>query len=143
MRKFVITSKRFKGKVEALYNLDTKLVRIEFGAVELNDDGINWLKHRIPASQEELHDRFKETGIDVTEEDIEVTFEEFWREYPYKRNRHIASDQWLKLTTREQYAAFIGAIEYRKFLERKQWQNPMIADAWLKKAQYRNDWKNL
>jgi hypothetical protein len=143
MRKFAITSPKFKGKVEAMYNLDGQLSKIDFSAAELNEDGVKWLKHRISASLEGIFDCFKDTGLSVQEEDFEVTFEDFWREYPYKRNKHLASDYWLKMTTSQQYTAFMAAIEYRKYCDRNKWYNAMIADTWLKKGQFKNDWKNL
>ncbi|MDP1812360.1 MAG: hypothetical protein Q8K66_13240 [Sediminibacterium sp.] len=144
MRRFVITSSKFKGQVEALYNLKQLLFRVDFNAAELTKEGIAYIKHRIPVHEENIYDAFKETGITAIEADFEVSFDDFKREYPYKRNTHLAEAYWPRLTSSQQYQAFIAAIDYRAHCAKnKSWYKPMIAETWLKKEEYRNDWKNM
>ena len=115
MRRFLVTSQKFKGKVEALYDLKQILFRIDFAAAELTKEQISYLKGRIPVIMDNMHPAFENTGLIITEADFEVTFQDFKREYPYKRNTHLAEAYWPRLTSSQQYQAFIAAIYYRAY----------------------------
>jgi len=144
MRRYIITSPKFKGKVEALYDLKQILFRIDFAAAELNKEQVSYLKGRIPVMMDNILAAFENTPLLVTEADFEVTFEDFKREYPYKRNTHLAEAYWPRLTSSQQYQAFTAAIDYRAYCEKnKSWYKPQIAETWLKKQEYRNEWKTL
>lgn len=145
MRRFLLTiPNKFKGAVEAQYNSNGKLWKMDFSKVELAPEVLSWFKKGIPVLAENLEQYAATTGVViVTEVEFEVTFEDFMREYPYKRNTHLARIHWPKMTAAQQYQAFLAASEYRKFLVRNEWQKPKIADKWLKEQQFLNDWANL
>lgn len=144
MRRFVFTSPGFTGCVESMYDSKGRLLRIDFSKATMTEKAISWFKQRMPVIIDNIEAAFDGVNCTVKEEDIEVSFEDFWRVYPYKRNRHLAEAYWPKLTTNQQYQAFVNAIEYRKYCERhKKWYNPKIAEAWLKQKEYMNDFKNL
>ena len=83
------------------------------------------------------------SGTTVIEADFEISLEDFKREYPYSRNYHLLTDRWKKLTKTEQVEAYYAAIEYRKYCKRTMWYNPMIADTWLSKKEFKNDWRKM
>lgn len=121
------------------------LCRIDYTkASGLNPAQIKLYKDRITIKSENIYSAFEGTGVQVEEVDFEVTFQDFIREYPYKRNTHLAESYWPRLTSSEQYQAFCAAIDYRKYCERnKGWYNPKIAETWLKKAEFKNKWRDL
>lgn len=143
MRRFVFTSDGFKGSVESMYGTNGRLLKIDFSKATITEKAINWFKQRMPVLVDNLEPAFEGVNCSYKEEDIEVSFEDFWREYPYKRNRHLAEAYWPKMTTNHQYRAFVSAIEYRQYLERNKWLSPKIADTWLKQKEYMNDFKTL
>lgn len=143
MRRFILKTQKFKGHIEVLYNQEGQLRKLDFANVELSDEAIKWFKMRTAVKVENIMTGYEGTGVMVEESDFEVTFEDFLREYPYKRNTHLARAFWTKMTSSQQYQAFIGAIEYRKYCEKNTWMNKKIADEWLKKQQYLNKWNEL
>jgi hypothetical protein len=144
MKRFILTSSQFIGKVEAIYDMNGKLQKIDFAGAELSVEFIKAFKIRITLLAANMYEAFKETGITVTEAEFEVSFEDFKREYPYKRNTHLAQKQWALMTSGEQYKAFVEAMNYRKFLAKQTWkQNPKLPEKWLKDKEYLNDYTKL
>lgn len=145
MKRFKITNHTFKGHIDVIYDFSGILCRIDWTkSTGLTPALIKAYKDRIPIKSENAYAAFEGTGVQVDEVDFEVSFQDFIREYPYKRNTHLAEAYWPRLTSAEQYQAFCAAIEYRKYCERnKSWYNPKIAETWLKKAEFKNDWRNL
>lgn len=143
MRKFILKVQKLKVEINVLYNQAGLLEKIDFNKAELTADQIKWFKGRTAAMVENLETGFEATGVIVEEAEFEVTFEDFLREYPYKRNTHLARAFWTKMTSGQQFQAFTGAIDYRKNCEKNTWRNKMIADKWLKTEQYKNNWKEL
>ncbi|MBS1641567.1 MAG: hypothetical protein JSR11_03730 [Bacteroidetes bacterium] len=148
MRRFKLTSTgNFKGYAEALYDINGIIWRINFAnCSDISKDALKWFKTAIPVCVENMEANFKNTpAVKVEEVDFEVTFDDFKREYPYKRNTHLAEAYWPKLTSSKQYSAFIAAITYRKYLAKpnNKWQTPMLPEKFLKEEQWRNDWKAL
>lgn len=147
MRRFIFTSHLYKGFVEAIYNVNGIIWKISFAnAIDMNNDQIKWFKITIPVLIENMESQFAAaSSVRIEEKDFEVSFDDFKREYPYKRNTHLALKTWNTLTSQKQYAAFMSAIAYRKFLQRKEnaWQKPMLPDRFLKEEQWKNDWDNI
>ncbi len=145
MQRFLITSPTFKGHIEALYDSNGRIFRMDFGkASDLSDEQLRGYKIRIPVIYDHMEEAFKDTKVKWEAADMEVTFQDFMREYPYKRNTHLAEAYWPTMTSSQQYQAFVAAITYRKYCERKKgWYTPMIPVKWLKTGEYKNNWSEL
>lgn len=144
MKRFLLSSPNVKGNIEVLYDQKQLLFRLDFKSVILTREQLKFVKNRVPVMEENIYEAFKETSLHVNEVPFEVTFEDFKREYPYKRNTHLAAVYWPRLSSSQQYQALVGAIEYRGYCERnKKWYNPQIPETWLKKQEFLNDWKSM
>jgi len=143
MRRFLITSAKFQGTAEVLYNDDGRLCTIDIRGSEMNDETIAAFKRAVPVYVYSLEKSFGEGSV-VVESDYEVSFDDFIREYPYKRNTHLAREYWhQKMNKADQVKAFFAAIDYRKYCDREAtWYKPKIAEGWLRKKEFLNDWKN-
>lgn len=140
MRRFLITSTKFTGTAEVIYN-EGRLTGIDMRSTEMADATIADFKRAIPVRIENLQQAFG-AGSVIVESDYELTFEEFMHQYPYKRNTHLAREYWPKMNKADQVKAYFAAIEYRKYCERNKWYNAKICETWLKKKEWLNDWKN-
>lgn len=145
MRRFVLTSPSHKGYVEAIYDTSDELWRINFCNATINRDWKKAYKNRITILVDNLETAFAETGIKVEEKDFEVLFDDFKREYPYKRNTHLAEAYWHKLTSSKQYCAFVAAIEYAQYCNRRNLDKQFILlpEKFLKTEQWKNNWREL
>jgi hypothetical protein len=142
MRRFRLTSDKFKGTAELWFNFDSLLCRMDFIDSELSYEQIQWLCKNVSPHVESFVSLLP-SGIKCTEIPFELTLEDFKREYPYSRNYHLLDAIWSKLNKREHVLIYFRAIEYRKYCERNKWYKPMIAATWLSRKEYLNDWKNL
>ncbi len=145
MRRFLLTSKKFNGKVEAIYDSEGTLAKIDFTACAITLEGKKWIKNNMPILAENIYTNFTESSLVVAEVEFEVTFSDFKKPYPRKQNMHLAEKYWHKLTSSEQYQAFISAFEYRKYCERLKLANNFIKlpEGYLRDKLWLNDWKNI
>ena len=145
MRRFLLTNSKFKGQVELVYNIDGHIQRIDLSETDMTVEQRYGAVCKVPLTIHHLENKvgLHESTI-VVEAEFEVSFEEFWREYPYKRNRHLAEAYWQKMDKTSQVLAWIAAKAYRKYCEKNsKWYNPQIAETWLKKKEYQNQWHIL
>jgi len=142
MKRFILTSKDFKGKVEVIYR-DGVFCRIDIMEAVLTKEWIKWLKGSVPVLSENIYTNFKETPVAITEVEFEATFEDFKKVYPRKRNTHLAAKYWPKLTSGNQYLAYISAVEYNRYCNRKELAQEfiMLPEKYLRQEMWRNDWK--
>lgn len=145
MKLYLISnSKKFKGAVHVVYDVEGKLLKVDFGNTDLDSFQTEQMLKLISGSEMSVSANFRNADTVIVQGDFEVTFEDFMREYPYKRNTHLAREYWPKMKKEEQVQAFVAATSYRKYCEREHsWYKPKISDTWLKKKEYLNDWKNL
>jgi hypothetical protein len=145
MRLYLISNARkFKGAVHVVYDVDGRLLKVDFSATDLDALKVEQMLKLISGAESAVGVNFKNADTIIVQGDFELTFEDFMREYIYKRNTHLAREYWPKMKKEDQVQAYVAATAYRKYCEReKGWYKPMIADTWLKKKEYLNDWKNL
>lgn len=145
MRRFLIGSAKFEGSIEIKYDSDNYLHTVSFAGTTMPAEyKAAFLKIISGAvSVDFLQSAFSRTKVIISEAEFEVTFEMFWHEYPYKRNRHIAEEVFNKLLKPDQIRAWEAATEYAKYCKRNEWYNKKLADLWLKTKQFLNDWKTL
>jgi len=142
MRLFHITSDKYTGTVEVVYDGNDVLLQMRFGA-QLSEQQMHYLKSQMPLRGNELHDKFSAAPIKIEEKPFDITFEEFKREYPYNRNMHLAAPAFAKLSSSDQYLLFSSCIKYRKYCDRNNWYKPMLPERYIKTMQWLNNWDKL
>lgn len=146
MRRFYISSEKFTGSGEIVYNESGCLVFFDFRGTNISGAGMKQLvKDVIPVNINNLETQFSAYPVLVCiEAEFSVTLEDFKREYPYARNMHLLPEIWQRLDKTNQVLAWKAAQDYRKYCERNNtWYKPKIAAAWLKTKEFLNDWKKL
>jgi hypothetical protein len=144
MKKFLITSDKFKGTIEVVYNFDGVLTLIDLYDAELSYKQIQYLMHNLSPDVQQLRGMLTGTNLDIKEIAFEKTLEDFKREYPYSRNFHLLEPIWQRMEKKYHALAWYRAIQYRKYCERNnKWYKPKIAASWLNNKEYLNDWRNL
>jgi hypothetical protein len=145
MRRFLIKSNRFDGTAELNYNDSETLCLIDCTKTNMNAETVYAFKKAVPVTIAILlENKAFAAGTHIIESDFEISQSDFEREYPYSRNYHLLDDLWPKIKKADQVKAYFSAIEYRKYCDRnKDWYKPRIAEAWLKKREYLNDWRKM
>jgi hypothetical protein len=143
MKLYCISNRnKYTGSVHVIYK-EGQLLKVDFSNCDMNATDKERMMKAISPLEETLIISFKSADTVIIEGEFELSFEDFAREYPYKRNTHLAREFWPKMKKEDQALAFDAASEYRKYCKREEWYKPQIADKWLKTKQYLNDWKNL
>ena len=144
MKRYKLTSDKFKGAVEVIYNMEGVLHKIDFSTALVTPQQISYFKSTISVKADNIYEAFGAAPVMVEEAEFEVTFADFKREYPRKRNMHLAEKHWTKLTSGKQYLAFMAAADYKKHCDRKALKQEfiMLPERFLKEEHWKNDWKN-
>lgn len=142
MRRFIITSDKFSGSAELVFNTQGLLLMIDARKATMDTDTMQKFKRAAPVTIDQISTAFT-AGTTVIEQDFEISLDDFKREYPYSRNYHLLAKRWEKMNKTDQVEAYFSAIEYRKYCNRNDWYKPKIADSWLANKEYKNDWRKM
>lgn len=147
MKRFLITNPRFTGEAEIIYNENALLMVIDISNTSMGENMIANFKRAVPAhcSPENLAAAF--TGeTTIVAADLEITWEMFYGDWPYKRNAHVARKLWDKMNSSDQAIAWHNKKDYIGYCKRQQAKyeyQPMMADSYLRKREFETDWKKL
>ena len=144
MRKFIITSEKFKGEAELWYGFDGLLCRFDLMSCEMDYKQVDYLRENIAVDVTLLAQCFNSKTLQIKEYPLVFTVEDFKKEYPYSRNMHLLPPRWAKMPQKDTVLAVFRAKDYADYCKRNaKWYKPMIADTWLSKREFINDWKKL
>lgn len=141
MRRFIITSPKFTGSVELIYNSDGMLDGIDFSKLPSNPFNRNRFKEVIPIALANLETAFKETLCTIVEAAFEITFDMFWSRYNKKINKSRCLPLWDKLNKTEQVKAWQGIEGYEAFLKATPWRTKCDPETYIRNKMWENEWK--
>jgi hypothetical protein len=142
MRKFVITSSKFKGQAELVYNDSELLTVIDLQQAFMDMETIYRFKAVAPLTIKQL-----QTGsafsneTTVVEVDFTVSFDMFWQKYDKKINRKRCEPLWEKLPKGKQVTAWAGIDAYNRFLQLNSWRKKADPETYLRNEMWDNEWK--
>lgn len=109
MKEFIYTSKHFVGYMKFGYDAEGILVNFENNAI-LDDKQLLFLSRAFPFVQSDL---LKITGKGKLEDCTDLTFDRFWTEYDYKKDKDMAEKQWRKMNDDEKAKAISAIKRYK------------------------------
>lgn len=142
MRRFLITSPKFNGQAEIIYNARETLCCIDMTNTDMDEMTVTHFKQSVPVTISSMATAFSAITT-IVEAGFEVSFEKFYKEYPMKRNRYKAEKVWQKLNDTEKVEAFYSLLSYKKYINRNTWYTPMIADKYLRDREFETDWNKV
>lgn len=145
MRRFLITSPKYNGQAELVYNEKETLCMIDCTKTDMDETVITAFKKAVPAKVSSLLGTCTSFSADtvIVESDFIVSFKRFYDEYPMKRNRFKAEEVFNRMNKTEQVKAFYSLHHYKKYCSKNQWYTPMIADKYLRNKEYETEWNKL
>ena len=138
---FHITSEKYDGIVELLYDDNGLLQKLNFGNSSLRFDGVMKMKNIIPSQVAQLAEVFKDTTVTIVEAAYEITFEMWWTKYDKKINRKRCEQLWNKLSKPDQVKAYFGIDAYNKYLKREGWRTKADPETYLRNEYWCNEYK--
>lgn len=143
MRAFLITSPKFTGTAELVYNDAGVLVRIDTSGTDMNCSVMHKFKGAVATHIDNLRQSFT-PGTTVIETGFEVTFEMFWNKYGYKVERKRTLALWNKMSQAQQVSAYFSIEAYERFLKRKGGKmEKKFPDSYLRSEAYETDWDKI
>ena len=109
MREFIYTSRHFVGYMKFGYDAEGVLIKFENNAV-LSTQQLLFLSRAFPFAQSDL---VKITSKGKLEECTDLTFERFWLEYGYKKDKDQAEKYWRKMPDDEKAKAISAIKRYK------------------------------
>ena len=143
MRKFIITNPtRWQGEIEMGFNTDEVLVFIH---IRNNMDKLQLIKvlHAMPTTLAgiDIIKKLSPTAI-IIEVPKDLSFDAFYNDYGYKRNRFRAEKLWAKMSDANRLQAITNVPQYRNYLNRKNIFQ-MLADTYLADRHYETNWNSI
>jgi hypothetical protein len=141
MKRFIISSDKFTGSAELLYNDKGMLIKIDMTQAQMDEHTTMHFKRSVPHTLALLMDNnWCSPGTTTVEAEYEVDFEMFWEKYDHKINKKRCIPLWDKLTKPQQVAAYYGIYRYQRYLQRtgQYKRNP---ENYLKDEMWNNDYK--
>ena len=139
MKRFLITSPKFTGQAELLYNDAGVLCKIDCTDTNMGA-AIHQFKQQVPAREGMLQESFSSQTV-IIEAEFEVTFDMFWKKYNKKLNKSRCIMLWGKMNKAHQVQAFFGVDSYDKYLKKEGWRNKADPETYLRNAYWENEYR--
>lgn len=140
MQRYLITNNdKFTGQAELVYNDKGTLCIIDCTDADMDEDTMHRFKNAAPVTAARLQQAFTAPTV-IVEAGFDITFERFYKDYPTKRNRHVAEKHWQKLTETDKIKAWHSLSGYKKYCSRNDWYKPMLSGAYLTRREFETDW---
>lgn len=138
MKRFLITSDKFTGQAELVYD-DVKLVNVSLIDTNMNAELAQAFVRCISGKAENVADKFG-GSTKILAADLEITFEMFWKAYDKKINKNRCIALWQKLNNSERTEAYIGIRKYNKYLHEIKWRSKADPETYLRNRYWENEY---
>jgi hypothetical protein len=143
MRRFLVTSPKYTGEAELVFDTNGRLVRVDVANTDMNTIMVGTFKAWVPADIILVEEKFAGSQATIVEADFLVTFEMFWNKYDKKINRKRCEPLWAKLSKVDQVKAFYGIDAYLKHLTRREsWRTKADPEKYIRDRYWENEWKS-
>lgn len=142
MRRFQITSTKFTGIAEIIYNTDEILCKIDCSDTDMSAATIRGFKTALPATISELAEFSKLPSISqILECTYRIPFDDFWKAYNKKINKGRVIPLYAKLTDADTVACLNGIKVYDKFLAQVVVRQKLDPENYIKNRAWENEYK--
>lgn len=140
MKRFLITSPKYTGQAEILYNDSGVLCKIDCTDTNMSNQIIHHFKTSVPAKVEDLQNSFS-SQTTIIEAEYEVSFDMFWKKYNKKINKSRCILLWGKLNKAQQVLAYFGIDQYDRYLKKETWRGKADPETYLRNGYWENEYK--
>lgn len=140
MKRFLITSPKFTGQAELIYNEDGRLMHVNLVDTDMNAATAQAFVRCVSGDAVNVADRFG-ADVQIVSADVEITFDMFWKAYGKKINKSRCIILWGKLNKAAQVAAYVGIRKYNKYLFENKWRGKADPETYLRNAYWENEYE--
>lgn len=139
MRRFLITSPKFTGQAEVIYNAASVLCKIDCTDTDMNAVTIKHFKAAVGAEIASIGALLP--NCIIVEAEYEVSFEMFFDKYKKKLNKARCILLWSKMSKTMQVQAYHGIDAYEKYLKKEHWMSKAHPETYLRNKYWENEYK--
>ena len=140
MKRYLITSPRYSGEAELIFNPDGQLAIIDCSQTNMGPHVMAHFKRAVPVSENELKQAFTAEVV-IVQSEYQITFDMFWKKYDHKFNKDRCEQLWNRLSQSIKIAAYFGLDKYHRYLRKNSTQIKMHPDTYLRNKAWLNDYK--
>lgn len=141
MKRLLISAISFTGDAELWFDENGKLIRIDISKTNMHPEVLEDFKQVVPVHISGMDKAFEGIKCTITEADIIISFEQFWKKYNKKINKVRCLPLWNKLGQGEQLKAYTGLDKYIAFLKKETWRTKLDPENYLKNKTWENEYK--
>ena len=143
MKAYLVTSPKFTGTAELLYNADGVLCRIDTTNTDMDATNVQLFKHAVAPMLSLLTSKFSPDTLFV-ESSFKVTFEMWFNKYGYKVDKKRAEKVWNTKSEADYVEAWFSVEPYERFLKRKGGKiEKMYPKTYLSSEAYKTEWDKI
>lgn len=139
MKRFLITSPKFTGQAELIYNEDGRLLHVNLVDTDMDAATAQAFVRCVSGDAENVADRFG-PDVQIVCADVEITFDMFWKAYGKKIKKSRCILLWGKMNKAAQVAAYVGIRKYNKYLYENKWRGKVDPDTYLRNMYWENEY---
>lgn len=141
MKLYKITTQRFTGEIEVVYDERLTLVKIDFTNTNIEMPVVDSFKRAIPASLPIfLQGKWCGSDVNIIEADYEIVFADFWAAYNKKINKIRAIKIFNGLGKLDKALALQGVKKYDTYLRSNDWRKKADPENYLRSRMWENEY---
>lgn len=140
MRRFLITSPKFTGQAEVIYNDAEVLCKIDCSDTNMNAATVFHFKNAVGSTVSDMATRFSKETV-IIEAEFEVSFDMFWKKYDKKINKARCIQLWGKMNKTMHVLAYFGIAPYDKYLHKTGFRGKADPETYLRNKYWENEYK--
>ncbi len=113
MKKYLLTSSKFEGEIELMYNTEGFLIFYHYRAKMTTVQFTHFLENMPIGLANLKYMGSKSESLKIEELPVEITFDAFYDAYALKRNAKRAKEVWDKMSAKNRYEAFVFINKYK------------------------------
>ncbi|HLO37371.1 MAG TPA: hypothetical protein VK173_02665 [Lacibacter sp.] len=141
MNLYYISSQKFSGNAEVLYDADGRLIRIDMSKTNMDVNQVHHFKARVSPAESMLDEYFVGTQVTIVQGTYEVPFLDFWLAYNKKINKARCIALWEKMSAADKVAALQGIRAYDAFLLTQPGRKKLDPENYLRYRAWENEYQ--
>lgn len=142
MRKFILTSDRFTGRMVFGFHLEFDVLVFYSNETEILRDQHTWLLKYLPHTPADLKHLVEKVKGVIAEEPADISFDAFWIAYSKKINKIRALPLYNKLSSEDKLMAIVKIKAYRRYCNENK-RGIVDPERYLKDRYFETDWRGI
>lgn len=139
MKRYLLTSPKFSGQAELIYNDAGVLMHVALADVVMDAKTAEAFLRCVSGAADNVATKFS-AATSIIESEVEVNFDMFWKAYGKKINKSRCMLLWNKMNKTMQAEAYVAIRKYNKYLHDNNWRSKADPETYLRNQYWENEY---